>query len=76
VDRGVDDERLARTSRYAMFWSWLAAKDLEKAIHLDPRMFQPGTTMATSTTTLETTGRITTTPTRCGRWMLSTTRSR
>ena len=39
VDRGVDDERLARTSRYAMFWSWLAAKDLEKAIHLDPKDF-------------------------------------
>ena len=39
VNRAVAAQRLARTSRYEMFLTWLAAKDLEKAIHLDPRDF-------------------------------------
>lgn len=39
VNRGVDAERLSRTSHLDMFWTWLAAKDLEKAIHLDPKDF-------------------------------------
>jgi hypothetical protein len=37
VNRAVYAERPARKSRYDMFWTWLAAKDLEKAIHLDPK---------------------------------------
>jgi tetratricopeptide (TPR) repeat protein len=39
VNRAVAAQRLARTSRYEMFLTWLAAKDLEKAIHLDPKDF-------------------------------------
>lgn len=37
VDRGVSDLRLARTSRLGTFLLWLAAKDQEQAIRLDPR---------------------------------------
>jgi len=39
VDRGVYDLRLAKTSRLGTFLLWLAAKDLEQAIRLDPRDF-------------------------------------
>jgi tetratricopeptide (TPR) repeat protein len=39
VNRGVEAHRLARTSRYEMFWIWLAAKDLEQAVRLDPKDF-------------------------------------
>jgi len=39
VNRAVYAERLARKSHYDMFWTWLAAKDLEKAIRLDPKDF-------------------------------------
>jgi tetratricopeptide (TPR) repeat protein len=39
VNRGVYGLRLARTSRYDTFLVWLAAKDLEQAIKLDPNDF-------------------------------------
>ena len=39
VNRGVTAHRLARTSRLDMYLDWLAAKDLEKAIKLDPKEF-------------------------------------
>src|SRR6202050_4603503 len=39
VNRGVTAHRLARTSRLDMYLDWLAAKDLEKAIKLDPKDF-------------------------------------
>ena len=39
VDRAVYAQRLARTSRFGTFWLWLAAKDLEQAIAIDPRDF-------------------------------------
>lgn len=39
VNRGVYGLRLARTSSYNTFLVWLAAKDLEQAIKLDPRDF-------------------------------------
>jgi tetratricopeptide (TPR) repeat protein len=39
VNRGVSAHRLARTSRLAMYLDWLAAKDLEQAIKLDPKDF-------------------------------------
>lgn len=39
VNRGVYGLRLARTSRYDTFLVWLAAKDLEAAIKLDPGDF-------------------------------------
>ena len=39
VNRGVYSLRLARTSRLGTFLLWLAAKDLEQAIRLDPKDF-------------------------------------
>ena len=39
VNRGVTAHRLAKTSRLDMYLDWLAAKDLEKAIKLDPKEF-------------------------------------
>jgi tetratricopeptide (TPR) repeat protein len=39
VNHAVWAQRVMRTSRYDMFWLWLAAKDLEQAIKLDPRDF-------------------------------------
>jgi tetratricopeptide (TPR) repeat protein len=39
VNRGVSAHRLARTSRLDMYLDWLAAKDLEQAIKLDPKDF-------------------------------------
>jgi tetratricopeptide (TPR) repeat protein len=39
VNRGVYAHRLAKTSRLDMYLDWLAAKDLEKAIKLDPKDF-------------------------------------
>jgi tetratricopeptide (TPR) repeat protein len=39
VDRAVAAERLQRTSRFSTYLLWLAAKDLEQAIRLDPKDF-------------------------------------
>ena len=39
VNRGVAAHRLARTSRYDLYLDWLAAKDFEKSLHLDPKDF-------------------------------------
>ena len=39
VNRGVTAHRLAKKSRLDMYLDWLAAKDLEKAIKLDPKDF-------------------------------------
>jgi tetratricopeptide (TPR) repeat protein len=39
VNRGVYGLRLARKSRYETFLVWLAAKDLEQAIKIDPNDF-------------------------------------
>ena len=39
VNRGVTAHRLAKTSRLDMYLDWLAAKDLERAIKLDPKDF-------------------------------------
>jgi tetratricopeptide (TPR) repeat protein len=39
VDRGVTAHRLTRTSRLGTFLDWLAAKDLERAIKLNPKDF-------------------------------------
>ncbi len=40
VNRAVYGLRLAKTSRYDMFLLWLAAKDLEKAVKLNPKDWQ------------------------------------
>jgi tetratricopeptide (TPR) repeat protein len=39
VNRAVVAHRLARTSRLDLYLDWLAAKDLEKAVKLDPKDF-------------------------------------
>ena len=39
MDSAVYAQRLARTSRFGSFWLWLAAKDLQQAIRIDPRDF-------------------------------------
>jgi protein O-GlcNAc transferase len=39
VNQAVYAQRLAGTSRFGEFWLWLAAKDLEQAITIDPRDF-------------------------------------
>jgi tetratricopeptide (TPR) repeat protein len=39
VNRAVAAHRLARTSRLDLYLDWLAAKDLEKAVKLDPKDF-------------------------------------
>ena len=39
VNRAVTAHRLARTSRLDLYLDWLAAKDLEQAVKLDPKDF-------------------------------------
>jgi hypothetical protein len=39
VKQAVYAQRLARTSRFGEFWLWLAAKNLEQAVLLDPKDF-------------------------------------
>ena len=39
VNRGVTAHRLAKKIRYGDYLDWLAAKDLEKAVKLDPKDF-------------------------------------
>jgi tetratricopeptide (TPR) repeat protein len=39
VNRGVAAHRLAKTSRLDLYLDWLAAKDLEQAVKLDPKDF-------------------------------------
>ena len=46
-NRAYLDMEFAKQGLYRTYWQWLAAKDLEAAVHINPKDSSHGTTTAT-----------------------------